>query len=93
MWRRNGDGEAYIYVPRNAQVPALCKTTGTVCDDEAGISLMRGAFQFTTGRWIKMAITGVEFGLVLNSAVFLSLFHAHHLLLTTLAPDFALQCN
>ena len=56
MWRRDGYGEAYLYVP-NAQDPGFCHTPGTVCDYHAGHSLNRGAFRFRTGRWTKIAIT------------------------------------
>lgn len=69
MWRREGDGEAYMYLPSN-QPKAICSTQGTVCDDHAGLSLMRGAFRFSTGKWTKIAITvrmsdcGIPNGLV-----------------------------
>jgi len=58
MWRREGDGEAYVYLPKAGRTKELCSTPGTKCDSDAGVSLMRGAFKFETGRWMKIAITG-----------------------------------
>ena len=62
MWRRQGDGEVYIYAPKSGQVPDLCSTPGTECDADAGLSLMRGAFKFVKGRWMKISITGGRAG-------------------------------
>jgi hypothetical protein len=57
MWRRNGDGEAYIYTNKDTWTEELCDTPGTRCESKAGMSLMRGAFKFDKERWIKIAIT------------------------------------
>ncbi|KAI8810745.1 hypothetical protein BJ742DRAFT_173729 [Cladochytrium replicatum] len=53
MWRTTGLGEAYMYIsPKNGH---LC-VYPTVCDDQYGISLGRGRFQFVPGTWNRMAI-------------------------------------
>jgi hypothetical protein len=57
MWRANGAGEAYLYVP-TSQASGFCSTTGTKCDSAAGVSFMRGAWTFQTGVWTKIAYTG-----------------------------------
>lgn len=67
MWRANGAGEAYLYVP-TSQASGFCTTNGTKCDWVAGISFMRGAWTFKTGVWTKVALTGM---FCFNSNVFL----------------------
>ncbi len=57
MWRRNGDGEAYIYTNKDTWTPDICDTPGTRCESKAGMSYMRGAFRFERERWTKVAIT------------------------------------
>ena len=57
MWRRDGDGEAYIYTRKDTWTPEICDTQGTHCDSNAGMSFMRGAFRFERERWTKVAIT------------------------------------
>jgi hypothetical protein len=57
MWRRDGDGELYIYTQKDTWTEDICSTPGTKCESNAGLSLMRGAFKFTTERWIQIAIT------------------------------------
>ncbi len=60
MFRTNGMGELYIYVDQSKQVPALCLLPPTtVCNPAYGISAGRGAFTFSTGKWmvIKQIIT------------------------------------
>lgn len=63
MWRRNGWGEAYLYVPHYMQAPDFCTKwppcTGNnqpciVCDYEAGVSFARGSFVFQKGAWNKI---------------------------------------
>ncbi|KAG2183479.1 hypothetical protein INT43_006485 [Umbelopsis isabellina] len=52
MWRKNGDGEAYLYVPKDEQVPDISKIPPkTEVNPTYGISAGRGAFQFTSGQW------------------------------------------
>ena len=37
MWRRDGAGEAYMYVPQGGQQdPGFCATPGTKCDEASG---------------------------------------------------------
>jgi len=65
MWRRQGYGEAYLYVPHYMQAPDFCGNTTcgsngpypcTVCDYQAGVSFRRGSFQFQTGVWTKLRL-------------------------------------
>ncbi|KAK9762481.1 hypothetical protein K7432_011728 [Basidiobolus ranarum] len=52
MWRRNGQGEAYVYLPRQAQVPNFCTTPPvTTCNPVYGISIGRGSFKFLKNQW------------------------------------------
>lgn len=57
MWRRNGDGEAYVYHP-SAQHPDFCQLPDTKCGGNAGTSVQRGKFKFTHEKWTKIALTG-----------------------------------
>jgi len=50
MWRTNGDGEVYAYIPTQ-QDPALCHQTGNLCNPDYGASLGRGDWRFKTGVW------------------------------------------
>ncbi|KAI9256651.1 hypothetical protein BDA99DRAFT_516986 [Phascolomyces articulosus] len=54
MWRREGDGELYAYVPEDQQRNDLCEQQGVFCDATYGYSLGRGAWTFKTGEWIKV---------------------------------------
>lgn len=56
MWRRKGDGEAYLYLPSNAkQDPGYCKIKPfTHCDPQYGDSVGRGSFTFKLGGWTKI---------------------------------------
>ncbi|ORX92778.1 hypothetical protein K493DRAFT_143607, partial [Basidiobolus meristosporus CBS 931.73] len=57
MWRRNGFGEAYVYLPRSAQVPGFCTTPPvTVCNPIYGASIGRGSFQFLRNQWNTIRI-------------------------------------
>ncbi|KAN0114057.1 polysaccharide lyase family 14 protein [Russula decolorans] len=47
MWRTDGNGEVYAYVPR---VNGICSDTGVQCNDQFGISLNRGSFVFASGQ-------------------------------------------
>ncbi|TPX31773.1 hypothetical protein SmJEL517_g04979 [Synchytrium microbalum] len=58
MWRTDGAGEAYAYLP-TANQNTLCDKTkykNNYCNDEYGWSLSRGAFTFPTGAWTSIAI-------------------------------------
>jgi hypothetical protein len=58
MWRRDGEGEVYIYVDPAKQAADFCTGPGTVCDAHAGTSLNRGRFTFKRGAWNKISLTG-----------------------------------
>ncbi|KAM3588551.1 hypothetical protein VKS41_000993 [Umbelopsis sp. WA50703] len=51
MWRTNGEGEAYAYIPRSS---ALCATPLVQCNDEYGASFSRGLIKFQPGVWTKI---------------------------------------
>jgi len=52
MWRKNGNGEAYLYVPKNEQDPSISTIPPfTEINPTYGISAGRGAFKFTAGQW------------------------------------------
>ncbi|KAI8089905.1 uncharacterized protein BX664DRAFT_263219 [Halteromyces radiatus] len=53
MWRQNGAGEAYAYIPNTGDV---CKQTGVMCNDQYGTSFSRGVIQFTQNKWTTMEI-------------------------------------
>lgn len=53
MWRTDGNGEVYAYVPR---VNGICSDTGVQCNDQFGISLNRGSFVFASGQWNRVTM-------------------------------------
>ncbi|KAG5643160.1 hypothetical protein DXG03_001490 [Asterophora parasitica] len=53
MWRKNGAGEVYAYIPTPNN---LCSTEGITCNPDYGISVQRGAFGFTSGQWNRVTI-------------------------------------
>jgi len=53
MWRTDGAGEVYAYVPR---VNGICSDSGVLCNDEYGISLSRGSFVFASGQWNRITM-------------------------------------
>ncbi|OSD02074.1 polysaccharide lyase family 14 protein [Trametes coccinea BRFM310] len=58
MWRENGQGELYLYAPKDKQTTALCETPPlSVCDADYGLSIGRGAFVFTPGDWTHVRQT------------------------------------
>ncbi|KAJ2995721.1 hypothetical protein NUW54_g7336 [Trametes sanguinea] len=58
MWRENGQGELYLYAPKDKQTAALCETPPlSVCDADYGLSIGRGAFVFTPGDWTHVRQT------------------------------------
>ncbi|GAB4823471.1 hypothetical protein N2152v2_010517 [Parachlorella kessleri] len=58
MWRREGAGEAYMYVPEGQQGADFCdQPPYTDCNYAWGVSLARGSFYFTPGSWHRMALT------------------------------------
>ncbi|KAH7890132.1 polysaccharide lyase family 14 protein [Phlebopus sp. FC_14] len=54
MWRENGAGELYLYAPKDKQTDALCSDPQSVCDAAYGLSIGRGAFNFTAGVWTSL---------------------------------------
>jgi len=67
MWRREGNGEAYIYAPEGHQradfctVFPDCSSTGpypcTECNFSKGVSFGRGSFKFKVGEWQTIRLT------------------------------------
>ncbi|QRV93402.1 polysaccharide lyase family 14 protein [Ceratobasidium sp. AG-Ba] len=58
MWRKNGEGELYAYLPTDAKPTnkaAVCSKTNTSCDAEYGWSLGRGTWDWTPGQWHTIA--------------------------------------
>jgi len=53
MWRVNGAGEAYAYIP---SVNNLCSEKNVICNDDFGISLSRGSFTFPSGQWSRVSL-------------------------------------
>ncbi|KAH9961338.1 hypothetical protein BC827DRAFT_1260518 [Russula dissimulans] len=53
MWRTNGAGEVYAYVPRPNNI---CKESGVLCNDEYGISFDRGSYSFSSGQWNRVTL-------------------------------------
>lgn len=54
MWREDGDGEIYAYLPTSEQRDDLCDEDNNVCNSDYGYSLGRGAFKFDTGSWVSV---------------------------------------
>ncbi|KAI9256652.1 hypothetical protein BDA99DRAFT_441729 [Phascolomyces articulosus] len=57
MWRREGDGEIYAYLPENEQREDLCNEEGNICNPNYGYSLGRGSWRFKKGEWVKVRQT------------------------------------
>ncbi|GAA6028396.1 hypothetical protein JCM8097_007011 [Rhodosporidiobolus ruineniae] len=82
MWRTDGKGELYLYAPRDGQPEALCETPPlTYCDTTYGMSIGRGAWNFTRGGWttvrqtVKLNTPGIAdgaFRIFVNDALVLS---------------------
>ncbi|KAI7820818.1 hypothetical protein BC939DRAFT_399114 [Gamsiella multidivaricata] len=53
MWRQNGIGEVYAYVPGN-QKSAICRSANVLCNDQYGKSLGRGLIYFQSGKWTRL---------------------------------------
>lgn len=52
MFRKDGMGELYLYVPKGAQSASLCTMPPqTYCDSTYGYSIGRGAWIFKRGQW------------------------------------------
>ncbi|ORZ06014.1 hypothetical protein BCR42DRAFT_427503 [Absidia repens] len=51
MWRENGKGEIYAYLPPKLQAKDICKGNGNICNSDYGYSLGRGSWSFKTNTW------------------------------------------
>ncbi|KAJ1304367.1 hypothetical protein OPQ81_005520 [Rhizoctonia solani] len=60
MWRANSYGELYLYAPKDKQTPQVCNTAPrSICEADYGLSIGRGSFRFTLGRWTHVSQTVV----------------------------------
>lgn len=75
MWRQNGAGEAYLYLPKPAQTLSFC-TSSVKCfnNEEYAYSYGRGTFTFKTGQWTSirqvLKLNTVSGGTYQNNGVF-----------------------
>ncbi|KAF8274550.1 hypothetical protein EI94DRAFT_1713703 [Lactarius quietus] len=53
MWRANGAGEVYAYIPRPNNI---CSESGIECNDAYGMSIDRGSFSFSSGKWNRVTL-------------------------------------
>ncbi|PPQ98618.1 hypothetical protein CVT24_003951 [Panaeolus cyanescens] len=53
MWRKNGAGEVYAYIPTPNN---FCSEKDITCNSDFGISIDRGAFGFTNGQWVRVTL-------------------------------------
>ncbi|KAJ7084401.1 hypothetical protein B0H15DRAFT_849032 [Mycena belliarum] len=53
MWRTNGAGEVYSYIPSPNN---LCSEKDVTCNSDFGISLSRGSFTFASGQWNRVTL-------------------------------------
>lgn len=51
MWRPNGEGEMYAYIPKNMQVSNICNEKDVICNSEYGYSFGRGSFSWKPQSW------------------------------------------
>ncbi|CCO29473.1 polysaccharide lyase family 14 protein [Rhizoctonia solani AG-1 IB] len=60
MWRANSEGELYLYAPKDKQTYEVCNTPPrSICEADYGLSIGRGSFRFTPGRWTHVSQTVV----------------------------------
>ncbi|KAK0210171.1 hypothetical protein DFS33DRAFT_1370720 [Desarmillaria ectypa] len=59
MWRKDGEGELYLYAPKDKQTKALCDDPQSVCDAAYGFSIGRGSFIWARGGWTTVSQTVV----------------------------------
>jgi len=55
MWRDQGHGEVYTYIPKDHQRADYCQDPHVVCEGHFGDSLGRGTWTFKRGVWQNMA--------------------------------------
>ncbi|KAF9546405.1 hypothetical protein EC957_009754 [Mortierella hygrophila] len=53
MWRQNGVGEVYAYIPADPK-SAFCKDSQVLCNDQYGKSIGRGQIFFQPGVWTRL---------------------------------------
>jgi hypothetical protein len=51
MWRTSGEGESYLYIPKDAQVSSICSDSIVICNSDYGYSVGRGTYDWATGSW------------------------------------------
>jgi hypothetical protein len=51
MWRTSGEGESYLYIPKDAQVSTICSNSLIICNADYGYSVGRGTWDWATGQW------------------------------------------
>ncbi|KNC82205.1 hypothetical protein SARC_05503 [Sphaeroforma arctica JP610] len=85
MWREDGEGEAYLYIPMDYQTEELCAQCAypemvSGCKDVAHCSLDRGAFTFSKGKWntVKQYI---RLNTVGSNDGFFKLYHNNNLVM------------
>ncbi|KAH8111192.1 hypothetical protein DFH11DRAFT_1690460 [Phellopilus nigrolimitatus] len=55
MWRTNGTGELYTYLPlTDANAAAQLAVPGTIANSDYGYSVGRGAYSFPTNEWVTV---------------------------------------
>ncbi|KAK0186005.1 hypothetical protein F5146DRAFT_936704 [Armillaria mellea] len=59
MWRKDGEGELYLYAPKDKQTAALCNDPQSTCDVAYGFSIGRGSFVWARGDWTTISQTVV----------------------------------
>ncbi|KAJ8656199.1 hypothetical protein O0I10_008212 [Lichtheimia ornata] len=70
MWRTDGAGEIYAYLPEAEQRESLCQESDVICNPKYGYSLGRGSWTFARGKWVTVRQTvrlntpGVRNGMV-----------------------------
>ncbi|KAJ7221611.1 hypothetical protein GGX14DRAFT_353251 [Mycena pura] len=57
MWRSGGEGELYLYAPKNKQTHAMCADPQSDCNAEYGFSIGRGSFDWAAGAWTHVEQT------------------------------------
>ncbi|EPQ57534.1 hypothetical protein GLOTRDRAFT_137841 [Gloeophyllum trabeum ATCC 11539] len=53
MWRKQGEGEIYAYIPTSN---GICKENDIICNSDFGTSIDRGAFSFASGQWNRITL-------------------------------------
>ncbi|KAG0271766.1 hypothetical protein BGZ95_000377 [Linnemannia exigua] len=53
MWRQNGVGEVYAYVPADPK-SSFCRDSQVLCNDQYGKSIGRGQVYFQPGVWTRL---------------------------------------